>query len=61
MFKPSSLLSVLIVASLFFVFDALMMNVVFLSLLAGIVQAVVGLPLLFRDQGLALLGLIGGL
>jgi hypothetical protein len=48
--KPSSLLSVLIVAGLLFVFDALMMNVVFLSLLGGILQAVVGLPLLFLKQ-----------
>ena len=50
MFKPSSLLSVLLVAGLFFVMDALIMNVVCLSLLAGIVQAVVGLPLLFLKQ-----------
>jgi hypothetical protein len=50
-FKPASLLSVLIVASLFFVFDALIMNLVCLSLLAGIVQVVVGLPLLFLKQG----------
>jgi hypothetical protein len=50
MFKPSSLLSVLIVASLFFFFDAVMMNVVCLSLLGGIVQVMVGLPLLFLKQ-----------
>lgn len=46
MFKPASLLQVLIFANLLFVMDALMVNVVFLSLLVGIFQVVVGLPLL---------------
>ena len=50
MFKPASLLPVLIVASLLFVMDALMMNVVGFSLLVGIFQVVVGLPLLFLKQ-----------
>ena len=49
-FKPASLLSVLIVAGLLFVMDALMVNAVFLSLLVGIFQVVVGLPLWFLKQ-----------
>jgi hypothetical protein len=49
-FKPAGLLAVLIVASLLFVMDALMGNWVFLSLLVGILQVVVGLPLLFLKQ-----------
>ncbi len=49
-FKPASLLSVLIVAALLFVMDALMVNAVFLSLLVGIFQVVVGLPLWFLKQ-----------
>jgi hypothetical protein len=50
MFKPTSLLPVLIVASLVFVMDALIVNVAFFSLLVGIFQVVVGLPLLFLTQ-----------
>ena len=50
MFKPASLRSVLIVAGLLFFFDALTMNLIFLSLPVGIFQVVVGLPLSFLKQ-----------
>ena len=50
MFKPASLLPVLFFAGLLFVMDALLVNTVFLSLLVGIFQVVVGLPLLFLKQ-----------
>ncbi|MEN6457662.1 MAG: hypothetical protein ABFC63_01920 [Thermoguttaceae bacterium] len=50
MLKPASLPAVLVVASLLFVMDALMVNVVFLSLLTAIFQLVVGLPLLYLRQ-----------
>jgi hypothetical protein len=50
MFKPASLRPVLFFAGLLFVMDALLVNVVFLSLLVGIFQVVVGLPLLFLKQ-----------
>ena len=50
MFKPSSLRPVLFFAGLLFVMDALLVNMVFLSLLVGIFQVVVGLPLLFLKQ-----------
>ena len=50
-FKPASLLAVLIGASLLFVMDALIVNVVFLSLVVGLFQVVVGLPLLYRKDG----------
>jgi hypothetical protein len=50
MFKPASLLPVLSFAGLLFVMDALMVNAVFLSLLVGIFQVVVGLPLVFLKQ-----------
>jgi hypothetical protein len=51
MFKPASLLPVLFFAGFLFVMDALMVNIVFLSLLVGIFQVVVGLPLLFLKDG----------
>ena len=50
MLKPAGLRSVLIVASLLFVMDALIGNAVVLSLLVGIFQVVVGLPLLLLKQ-----------
>ena len=50
MFKPSSLRPVLVFAGLLFVMDALVVNAVCLSLLVGIFQVVVGLPLLFLKQ-----------
>jgi hypothetical protein len=50
MFKPANLLPVLFFAGLLFVMDALVVNLVFLSLLVGIFQVVVGLPLLFLKQ-----------
>jgi hypothetical protein len=50
-FKPAGLAAVVIVASLLFVMDALIVNVVFLSLLVGIFQVVVGLPLLYLKDG----------
>ncbi len=50
MLKPVGLLPVLIVAILLFVMDALIGNVVFLSLVVGIFQVVVGLPLLLLQQ-----------
>jgi hypothetical protein len=50
MFKPVSLPRVLMFAGCFFVMDALMVNAAFLTLLAGIFQGVVGLPLLFLKQ-----------
>lgn len=50
MFKPARLRPVLFFAGLLFVMDALVGNIVFLSLLVGIFQAVVGLPLLFLKQ-----------
>ena len=50
MFKPASLHPVLFFAGLLFVMDALVVNVVCLSLLVGIFQVVVGLPLLFLKQ-----------
>ena len=62
-FKPARLLPVLFFAGLLFVMDALMLNAVFLSLLAGIFQLVVGLPLLLlrqdgRRQGLRNIGIL---
>jgi hypothetical protein len=50
-FKPAGLLAVVIVAGLLFVMDALIGNVVFLSLLVGIFQVVVGLPILYLKDG----------
>jgi hypothetical protein len=50
MFRPSSLRPVLFFAGLLFVMDALIVNFVFLSLLVGVFQVVVGLPLLFLKQ-----------
>ncbi len=49
-FKPASLTQVLIFAGLVFVMDALLVNVVFLSLFVGIFQVVVGLPVLFLNR-----------
>ena len=48
--KPSRLRPVLFFAGLLFVMDALIMHLVFLSLLVGTFQVVVGLPLLFLKQ-----------
>ena len=65
MFKPASLLPVLFFAGLLFVMDALIVNVVFFSLLVGIPLVVVGLPLLLlkrdgRRQGLGIIGIFAG-
>ncbi len=66
MFQPASLRAVVFVSGLFFVMDALIVNAVMLSLLAGIFQGVVGLPLCFlkqddRRQRLRNVGIFGGL
>jgi hypothetical protein len=50
-FQPAGLPAVLIVASLLFFMDALIVNAVFLSLLVGIFQVVVGIPLLYLKDG----------
>jgi hypothetical protein len=65
MFKPATLPQVLIFAGLLFVMDALIANSVCLSLLVGIFQVVVGLPLLLlkregRRQRLRNIGILVG-
>ena len=64
-FKPARLPAVLIGASVLFVMDALVGNVVFLSLFVAVFQVVVGIPLLFfkrdwRRQRLRNIGIFLG-
>jgi hypothetical protein len=65
MFKPANLFPVLFFAGFLFIMDALLVNVVCFSLLAGSFQVVVGLPVLFlvregRRERLRNIGIILG-